>query len=211
MKDFTDSYFYHILCGIFDLVILNLCWLLCCLPVVTIGAATASLYRAVYAMRRDEGSPIRDFFRIFRGCLKSAIPLWLLWLLAMVIAWADFWIIGSFWDFPGRYPVLGLLALVIFILLLWGSCLFPVLPGHSSARNAAANAFRLCFRHLPRVLPACLLDLIPVSIFLFWPYGFLLLTGFFILIWFSLSAYINTIFLHPILEKAYIHQSDNKE
>lgn len=202
MKDFTASPFYHVLCGIFDLVVLNLCYLLCCLPIVTIGAATAAMYQAVYAMHREEGSVLRDFFRAFRGSLKTGIPAWLLWLLALAIACADFGIIGLYWDFPGRYGILGILGLCILVLLLWGSCLFPILSYHSSVRTAAVQAFRLCFQHLPRVLPACVLKLLPVLLFLFWPYGFLLLLGFLILIWFSLCAYINVVFLRPLLEAA---------
>lgn len=38
-----------------DLVILNLVWLACCLPVVTAGASTAALYRITLNMIRGTG------------------------------------------------------------------------------------------------------------------------------------------------------------
>ena len=55
------------------LVVLNLCWLVTSLPVITVGAATTALY-AVLLEREDHSyfSAIPAFFRIFRQQLKSA-------------------------------------------------------------------------------------------------------------------------------------------
>lgn len=202
MKDFTSSRIYHALCGIFDLVVLNLCFLLYCLPLVTIGAAVSAMYAAVYAMQKEEGYSIRCFFRSFRSCLPRGIPAWLLWILAVGVACADFFIIAVYWDFSGAYFLLGLLALVLLLLILVGSCLFPILPRCPSLKSAAARAFVLSIRYLPRMIPVCILNLLPVWMFWFWSYGFLLLSGFYLLIWFSLCAYINVIFLRPILERS---------
>lgn len=202
MKDYTTSHLYHVLCSTFDLVVLNLCYILCCLPIITIGSATAALYRVVHAMYKEEGAPVRDFFRSFKANLRLGIPAWLLWLAAAAIACADFAIIGLFWDISGKYILLGLLALVILVLLLTGSCLFSILSWCTSLKDAFSHAFFLSIRHLPRVLPACVIHLLPILIFLFWSYGFLLLLGFLLLIWFSLSAYINAILLRPILAQA---------
>ena len=40
MNRFIESRIFHILCTLTDLVVLNLLYVLCCIPVVTIGAAT---------------------------------------------------------------------------------------------------------------------------------------------------------------------------
>ena len=202
MKDFTSSPIYHILCNIFDLVVLNLFYLLCCLPIVTAGPATAALYRSIHHMHREEGSPLRDFFPTLKHTLKIGTLPWVGWLLAMAIVCGDFAIIGFYWDFPGRFLILGLLALCVLVLLLWGSCLFAVLSFYPGIKIAMVQSFRLCFQYLPRMIPVCLLNLIPLWIFFCWNYGFLLLTAFFLLIWFSLSAYINAIFLRPVLSSA---------
>lgn len=202
MKNFLSSPVYHVLCSIFDLVVLNLCYLLCCFPIVTIGSATAALHAAVFGLRQEDGTPLRDYFRYFRRSLGRGIPLWILWLAGVCIACADFMIIASYWGFSGKYVLLGILALVLVLLLLWGSCLFATLSFASSLKSAAAFAFRSGFRHLPRMIPVCIVNLIPVWLVLCWPYGFTILSAFFILIWFALTAYVNTIFLHPILENA---------
>jgi len=202
MKDYTDSPVYQILCSIFDLVILNLAYLLCCLPIVTIGAATSALYAAVFHMQQGEGSALRNFFRLFHSSLRTGIFTWLLWVFALVILCADFGIIGLYWNFSGRFLLLGLLALGILVLILWGSCLFPMFSFYSSGKMAVKSAFRACFQHLPRMIPVCFLNLLPALILLFWPYGFLLISAFFILIWFSLTAHINVIFLRPVMLQA---------
>ena len=63
-----------------DVVGLTLCWLLCCLPVVTLFPATAALYDAVvHGIRYREEGPYKRFFRTFRAEWKSGIlstPLW---------------------------------------------------------------------------------------------------------------------------------------
>ena len=59
---------------IFDAFVLHLVWLVCCLPVVTFGSATAALYYALIKdIRDEEGHYIRAFFKSFRTNLKQGI------------------------------------------------------------------------------------------------------------------------------------------
>lgn len=55
MNRFIESRIFHILCTLTDLVVLNLLYVLCCIPVVTIGAATTALYGTVLAPLADRG------------------------------------------------------------------------------------------------------------------------------------------------------------
>lgn len=67
-------------CGkIFDTLLLSWLWLLCCLPVVTIGASSTALYYAlVKCVKHNEGYAAREFFRSFRENFRPATILWLL-------------------------------------------------------------------------------------------------------------------------------------
>lgn len=59
-----------------DIFELDLLWLLCCLPVITIGASTTALYTELLRIwRREEGRVAREFFLAFRLNLKQSIPL----------------------------------------------------------------------------------------------------------------------------------------
>ena len=60
---------------------LNLLWILCSLPVFTIGASTTALYYVTLKMVQDEESNITAmFFRAFRENFRQATTLWLIML-----------------------------------------------------------------------------------------------------------------------------------
>lgn len=62
-----------------DIVVLNLAWILCCLPVVTAGAATAALLTVARRTAAGESCRIwRDFFRAFRLNFGQATRTWLI-------------------------------------------------------------------------------------------------------------------------------------
>lgn len=57
--------------------LLSCLWYLCCLPVVTAGAATTALYYVTLKMARgQEGQLIPAFFHSFKQNLKQATALW---------------------------------------------------------------------------------------------------------------------------------------
>ena len=60
-----------------DFFLLSCLWYLCCLPVVTGGAATTALYYVTLKMARgQEGQLIPAFFHSFKQNLKQATALW---------------------------------------------------------------------------------------------------------------------------------------
>lgn len=61
-----------------DMVILGLCWILCSIPIITIGAATSALYYSVAkTMRYGTGKPVREFFKAFRENQRAGIMIFL--------------------------------------------------------------------------------------------------------------------------------------
>ena len=65
-----------------DCICLSLLWLLCSLPLVTVGAATTALYYAMNkCVRRSGGGVWRTFWQGFFGNFKQSTALWLLQLL----------------------------------------------------------------------------------------------------------------------------------
>ena len=70
-----DNFLFRAVGKFADLLFLSLAWLVCSLPVVTIGPATAALYyAAVKSVRRGEGRVGQSFFHSFRENLKTGIP-----------------------------------------------------------------------------------------------------------------------------------------
>lgn len=73
-----------------DIVLLNLAWVLCCLPVVTAGASTAALLDLARRLVSGEEFPVwRSFFRAFRQNWGQATRTWLILLAALVLFLAD--------------------------------------------------------------------------------------------------------------------------
>ena len=69
-----DNWFYRSTEKLVDLVFLSVFWLACCLPVVTIGPATAALYNAsVRCIRGDERNSWGVFLRTLRAELKGGV------------------------------------------------------------------------------------------------------------------------------------------
>lgn len=63
---------------IYDCLMLSVCWLLASAPIVTMGAACGALYRTVfYCFRREEGTPLKTFWKTWRTNLKHGIVCWL--------------------------------------------------------------------------------------------------------------------------------------
>ena len=61
-----------------DLILLNLIWILCCLPVFTAGAATvAAYYVSITSIRCGDGYVVKRFFTSFKRNFAQITPVWL--------------------------------------------------------------------------------------------------------------------------------------
>ena len=85
-----ESKLRSVLTAIIDVIWAGLLWLLCSLPLITLGASSAALYYGVVkCIRHERGSLTKSFFRAFRGNFRTATPLWLLCLLWLLVGLGD--------------------------------------------------------------------------------------------------------------------------
>ena len=137
-----------------DLVMLSLLWTVFCLPVVTLGPASAALYdAAVHGMRRGDEPLISRFLEVFKRELKEGALATLPWL--VVLPALFFGLDGLLRLAPSLalYPwaVLGSAVLLCFFLLCVQCWLWPVLSRFSMRLGALhATAARLAFGHILR-------------------------------------------------------------
>lgn len=69
-----DGRFMELVNGFGELVMLSVVFLICCVPVVTIGPAVTSLYYAVIkSVRRGRGTPLSEFFASMKRTLGKGI------------------------------------------------------------------------------------------------------------------------------------------
>jgi uncharacterized membrane protein YesL len=104
------------LTAVIDIITAGLLWLLCSLPVVTLGAASAALYYCVVkCIRHERGRLFKSFFSAFRRDFKVATLLWLILLAAALIFSADVFVFsrmegGALAGTVGKILLLALLA-----------------------------------------------------------------------------------------------------
>lgn len=110
-----------------DLILANLLWLICCLPIVTIGASTAALHSVVRKMAACEYYTVwGGFWHGYRENWKQGTAVALILGLVLMISWADFGIGLRRPDLTGiACQVVGVLGLILGVFTL--TFAFPVL------------------------------------------------------------------------------------
>ncbi|MDO5545063.1 MAG: YesL family protein [Eubacteriales bacterium] len=132
-----------------DLALLNLLWLICCLPVVTIGAATAALHSVVRKMAACEYYTVwRGFWKGFRENWKQGTAVMLILGAVLLISLGD---IAIGLHRPGMTGIacqfVGVLGMIAAVLTL--SMAFPVLTRYRLGLGAVLkNALLLSFANL---------------------------------------------------------------
>lgn len=65
------------------LLVINTYWLICCIPIVTIGAATTAMYYTIQkTVMHERGYVSKEFFRSFKDNCKQGIGIWLIYVAA---------------------------------------------------------------------------------------------------------------------------------
>ncbi len=149
-----------------DLILLNLIWMVCCLPIVTVGAATSALYYTAMKMHaQEEGSILRTYFHGFRMNGTQATRLWLMMLAAAAVIGVDLWF--GYQNITTAAGLLVLIAGVSFGLLLlcesiW---LFPLQARfHNTDVGHIKNAMALFRLHIPHSLLVLLVWILPLAL-----------------------------------------------
>lgn len=155
-----------------DLMILNLVTAVCCLPVVTIGAAMTGMHYVLLKMvRHEEGYIVRSFFKSFKENFLQATAMWFLFLLFFGIFFLDLYLTGIGGDAALQLPFVlrALLIAVggyIFLMFLYA---FPLLSRfHNTVTGTIGNSAKIAAAYFPRTLAmAAVTVLFPALVYFF--------------------------------------------
>lgn len=157
-----DNPFWAAMGKVADLIVLNFLFIVCCIPVFTIGASWTALYFVTIRMvKKEEGYIIKDFFRSFKENFKQATGIWLLILLLAAVFFLDFKVYKLL---PGTISkvltvIATVLAVVVFITAIY---VFPILSRFvNSVRNTIKNAFLISIMHVPYTILFVILFFLP--------------------------------------------------
>ena len=192
-----------------DIMILSVLWVVCSLPVFTVGAATTALYYASMRSVRQEGSVFKDFFRAFRDDFKKSLMFTLLLAGAVLLIAGDFWIFSKV-QLAGESVLRVILYAVIFLLIMIVSYFFPLLAQYDAAVKAhIKNAFLLSISSPLTTLIVAAMNAAPILLFLIKPVWFFRLLPFITILWVGMAAHINSRLLLRLFEK--IQPSEEKQ
>lgn len=153
--------FWHGLGRVCDLVGLSICWFVCSLPILTLGAATTALYDAVYhGVRRGEMGDYARFFRTFRENFKTATLVTLPALAAAGVIYGMWYVAYTMAAGGSQAAMIWLYACRILLLLplaIWLFAVFTLSRFTFGPRDLLATAAKLAIGHLPSAFVVALL------------------------------------------------------
>lgn len=196
MKFFSlDSKFYRVMMSVGEMMILNFCWVIACLPLITVGAANTAMYTVMGRRLRDEGSgTVVPFFKALWKNLKKSTLFWVAQVFVTVSLSLFF-----FLPLPLFLKVAAGVLLVLVTLVF--STVYPQIARFRNPTFAyLRNAVILLVLRLKWVLQNFLVILLPVLIFLLVPVEFVRFGFVWIIIGFSAIFYLSAKVMQHILQ-----------
>lgn len=188
-----DSKLMQSLMVIGDYIILNLLFVLCSLPLFTIGAAQAGLYSAIRVLqdKEDNSSLTRAFFKGFRTGFGTVTLVWCVFFVCMGLLVYNLVLVLLFHYAGGHAPLLmSIAALALCILFQSMTTLF-----HSrfscTAWQLVRNAWFLVLAHPLRAVLVAVMTWLPLLVALSDPFVFMSATPFWLVAYYSLAFRLN--------------------
>lgn len=176
---------------LWNLITVSVLWLVCAIPLVTLGAAsTAAYYAMAKAVRHHTGTVASEFFSCFKRNFRQSAGLTLVTGLVLLVA-----VMECIYLYSDASVPLGVLYLFYFLAGTAAACAIYLWPCLSRFDRGSFALIRmsvvLVFRHLTTtILLLLLLAAVLVGIFLM-PWGILIFPG--------LAVYLETFLMEKIL------------
>lgn len=173
-----------------DIFMLNVMFVVCSLPIFTIGASLCALYAVSMKMvNREDGSITKSFLREFKRNFEQGTVAWLIVVVAMVAIWGELFYMANFSGLMTKiYTVVVVLEIVALALVL--PFLFPLIARYENTLwNTVKNAFLLSICNLGKWLKVFLAWFAPIALSLLEPALFFNTWYLWLLIIFGLIGY----------------------
>ncbi len=198
-----DNPFFQVMGRLGDIMIVNALFILCSLPILTIGAGLSALYKTCFQlMDETQQGLFKTFFTNFKSCLKRSTIAWLPMLFVGLLLFFDMIFLGTT-KMIGVWKLVGIV--VGCLLFLWeflSAWLYAVLAMEDLGMKAGiSKAMELSIRYLPATILMVLLNNILLFCALFGMYYVSLAIPIYLFAGFGLIGYINSYFLKNGMKK----------
>lgn len=149
----SDNGFMQGFTKVTDTLILSILWLVCCVPVVTVGAASSALYYAFHkSIRQSRSYAWREFFAAFKSNFKRSTGIWLILLVFMLMSLVACLLLGAMRD---STPMAGVCLVMGVVILCFTAvwCIYALAYQARFENTMGAvlkNSALLTFANLPR-------------------------------------------------------------
>ena len=185
-----------------DLIVLNLIWLVFCIPVVTIGPATTSLYAVARKMARGDWPKVwTTFITEFKQCFRKSFLMSLCLLLPAALLGVYLFVVfsGSLKETLLLTVLCGIAAILLGFICSYAWPLSAYFE--NTVPQTLKNAMLLPMTNPLLALAVTALNLLPFILFLFVNELFIEICIIWIVIGFALTAFINCKLLAPFFSK----------
>ena len=195
-----------------DLMFTNALFIICSLPIFTIGASITSMYHVIFKLQDREDSYIyKMFFESFRSNFKQATTIWIPFLLLTGFFAGDLYIIYNVIDASFswmQFPVWFLLILVFCIQIY----AFPqIAKFESDIKRLILNSLLLAVGNFPTTI---FFTFIPIAIIYFAAQTgkrMVMIGSLFLFFGFAAIAYLYAMFFNRIFERCMPKEELTKE
>lgn len=164
MKFFSaDGALYKFITRFWDMVKLNFIWLICSLPVITIGVSTVAAYSVTLRMiEENEGYVVRNFFKAFKENFKQGMAIGPITILFAAVLYIDF----TFAKQHIGFAILGVFSAFMFgIALIYA---YPLLARYDNRLfKTIKNSMRISMRYFGRTVFLAVLLAVETLVFRF--------------------------------------------
>lgn len=192
-----DNPFFAFMGALADVVIVNILFLVCSVPIITMGASMSAMYQTMRGMREGRIPSVgRYFFGAFRNSFKKSLPVWMLQLITGILLFFDLSFVGMMPKTAG-WKMIGMA--IGGLLLLWMMVTSYLLPADiyngKKIRPALAQSLYLAVRNFPWTIVMVVLNSIPFVCLILGAYFIGIVTPIYMAAGFGITAYINTMLL----------------
>ena len=202
-----ESKFMQTLLLVADYMILNILYVVCSIPIITMGAAQAGLYTGVKTLldKEDDTPCVRSFFQGFRSGFGTITVVWSILLVIIAMLGYTYFIVEYF-DEVGFKPQVWMIVMAIAFCAIFQSniTLFHANFG-CTKRQLVKNVFFTCIAHPIRSIGVGIVTWVPVLVFLFIFPLFMQITPLWIVGYYTIAFVLNTI----IMKKPYETFTEN--
>lgn len=170
--------FFNILGKAFDVIAISLIYIICCIPIITIGPATTALYyTTAKSIRKDRGYTTKEFFHSFRQNLKPGIIMGLIYTSLFLVMSFNIYAVRAMDNKMSSilFPIYLSISLFIAMTAIYS---FPNLSRFTlSVKQIMKNSFFMSIRHIGSTFIMLILVVIAVLGVVLFPYAIIFMPG----------------------------------